>query len=276
LSKRREILDRIYSLGEIDEILGAMKSLALVETRRISAFIDSQRSAVRVIETALADFTAFYRPEASSAAPQRDIFCVIGAERGFCGDFNMRLINAAEAAHAGSALPMEMIMVGNRLAQSWGERIPQPLVIEGASVADEVPAVLTRLLNRFSSLLDDGDRSQSVGLTVLYHREQSIESRRVLPVPELPQPPRLPAYPPYLMLPAEQLFLALTDQYLYALLHAMYYDSLLLENHMRLAHMDQAISKLEEKLEILRKRRNQLRQEEIIEDIEVILLATLA
>ncbi|HUL41567.1 MAG TPA: FoF1 ATP synthase subunit gamma [Burkholderiales bacterium] len=273
MTKRREILSRISSLGEIEEILRAMKSLALVETRRISTFIEAQRSAVQVIETALADFTAFYRPDVSSVVPQRDVLCVIGAERGFCGDFNARLVSAIEATVNGSSLPLEMIMIGNRLAQTWGERTPAPRVIEGASVADEVPTVLNRLLDDFRSLLDDGDKTQSVGFTVLLYRERSIESRRLLPVPELPQPPRLQAYPPYLTLPPQQLLLALADQYLYALLHGMYYDSLLLENQKRLEHMDRAINKVEEKLEVLTRRQNQMRQEEITEDIEVILLA---
>ena len=276
MSKRREILDRISALGDIEDILGAMKSLAFLETWRISAFIELQHSAVQVIETALADFTAFYRPDGSSVVPQRDMLCVIGAERGFCGDFNTGLVNAAESILAATARPTEVIVAGNRLAQSWGERRPLPSVIEGASVAEEVPEVLNRLLDRFSSLLDNGEQTQSVGLTVLYHREQSIASCRLLPYPELPQPSRLPAYPPYLTLPPRKLFLELDDQYLYALLHAVYYDSLLAENQKRLEHMDRAINKLHEKLEVLSRRQNQLRQGEIIEDIEVILLATMA
>lgn len=264
------MLERIAALKEIDEILAAMKALAIAEIHRIGAFIDTQRSMLEVIETAFADFLAFYRPVEPRAAV-RDVVCLIGAERGFCGDFNLRLVEAADAARA-----TDEIIVGNRLAQRWGDRGAPRAVIDGASVADEVPAVLDRLLERVATLLDGGRPGETVGLVVLYHGREGVESRRLLPVPTPPPPARAAPYAPRLTLAPRQLFRALADEYLYALLHAVYYDSLLAENQQRLEHMDRALRKLDERLDALDRRKNRLRQEAIIEDIEVILLATLA
>ncbi|MDO8311527.1 MAG: F0F1 ATP synthase subunit gamma, partial [Sideroxyarcus sp.] len=65
----------------------------------------------------------------------------------------------------------------------------------------------------------------------------------------------------------------LTDQYLYAALHEVFYASLMAENRKRLEHMDSAIRLLEKDEARLRLRYNALRQEEIIEEIEIIMLS---
>ena len=51
------------------------------------------------------------------------------------------------------------------------------------------------------------------------------------------------------------------------------FESLMAENQRRVQHLDQAGHHLEQRMEELGKRRNMLRQEEIIEEIEVILLS---
>ena len=70
-----------------------------------------------------------------------------------------------------------------------------------------------------------------------------------------------------------QLFPKLVDQYLYAVLHEVLYSSLLAENQRRLIHMEGAMRRIEDDLAKLKIKYNALRQEEIIEEIEVILLS---
>jgi F-type H+-transporting ATPase subunit gamma len=67
--------------------------------------------------------------------------------------------------------------------------------------------------------------------------------------------------------------LELTEQYLFAALHEMLYTSLMAENHNRVTHLEGAVRHLDEKSEQLARQCNALRQEEIIEEIEVILLS---
>jgi F-type H+-transporting ATPase subunit gamma len=64
----------------------------------------------------------------------------------------------------------------------------------------------------------------------------------------------------------------LTDQYLYAALHSLLYRSLAAENEQRIRHLEGAVRHLEEQEAGLQRRIRALRQEEIIEEIEVILL----
>ena len=80
------------------------------------------------------------------------------------------------------------------------------------------------------------------------------------------------ALPPVINLPAAALLANLSEHYLFALLHGMLYGSLYAENHQRVTHMEGAVTHLDEEAERLNQRFNALRQEEITEEIEVILL----
>jgi F-type H+-transporting ATPase subunit gamma len=92
---------------------------------------------------------------------------------------------------------------------------------------------------------------------------------RLLPLAPPPQPHR--AHPPRLQLAPPAFFAELLDQYLLAALYGLLYESLAAENRQRLAHMEHAINRLDETLAHLALERNALRQEKIVEEIEVIL-----
>ncbi|MBX3318973.1 MAG: F0F1 ATP synthase subunit gamma, partial [Nitrospira sp.] len=62
--------------------------------------------------------------------------------------------------------------------------------------------------------------------------------------------------------------------YLFSILHEIFYSALMAESRARLAHLEAALRRLEgNRAEMLRKR-NLLRQEEITEEIEVLMLST--
>jgi F-type H+-transporting ATPase subunit gamma len=65
----------------------------------------------------------------------------------------------------------------------------------------------------------------------------------------------------------------LVHHYLFAALHEIFYTSLMAENQRRIQHLEGAIQRLEEKNENLARKSRTLRQEEITEEIEVILLS---
>jgi F-type H+-transporting ATPase subunit gamma len=78
--------------------------------------------------------------------------------------------------------------------------------------------------------------------------------------------------PPMLNLSATRLFIDLTENYLFTALHRVLYDSLMSENQSRVQHLENAVNHLDDKTSDLQRQVNALRQEEIIEEIEVILL----
>jgi F-type H+-transporting ATPase subunit gamma len=110
---------------------------------------------------------------------------------------------------------------------------------------------------------------------VFAHREgeNKVGARSILPVPVAGSAaPRFP-YPPLLNLASRTFFSALARHYLWAQMHDVFYGSLMAENRRRLQHMEGATKRIQDKTARLQQKYNLLRQEEITEEIEVILLS---
>ena len=275
MTRRRDLVRRIGAYSEINGIMVAMKNLAYVETRRLAGFLDMQQQAVSMIEMAAADFLAFYGDRLNHVQPAAQLHLLIGSERGFCGDFNDALL-AQVRRHPGmmdGAVPV--IAVGSRLAARLQDGAGVAAFVEGPSVGEEVQPVLVRLVQQLRDLQQRHRGEPLQGLTAHYHGGENGEvvSRRLLPMPEHRKPGPWHAFPPLLNLAPFDFFSQLTDQYLFAVLHEVFYQSLMAENRQRLEHMDNALRKLDKDMARLRQQHNRLRQEEIIEEIEVILLS---
>lgn len=277
MSKRHELLRHISSLSDIGELLDAMKGLALVESRRIAQFIDAQRAVVDIVQTTLSDFLHDHPQFHQDAAGQADVLCFIGTQRGFCGDLNTRLMDAAldtELA-SGSTFP-PFILIGNQLTDAWPNDAPVPQTqIPGASFADEIAQVLVNLIAAITPLLRNTQERGLPDITLLYADETGIKRRSLFPPrlrasgAELPQPLEL-------NLPPAEFYHALLNQYLEATLNSVLYEALLYENEQRLQHMEQARNRTDERITDLSRRSNRARQEEIINEIEVLLISDLA
>ncbi len=274
MSHRRELSRRLASLTDIGGILSAMKSLALLETRVLGERLETQRRMVAGIEAAAADLLACWPELTPLPSDCCELCVVVGSEQGFCGDFNEALLEAVGTLCPDAAPDGRLIAVGQRLAAKLDGTMQRALSLPGATVADEVPAVLLRLTQAIGDLLATGDLAAR-GLSAIYHGHASagIRRRRLLPLRDLPPPARRAPYPPDLNLPPAQLLAGLSQQYLYAVLNEVVYSSLLAENRQRLTHMERALDRLEDETTHLRLACNAERQEEIIEEIEVILLS---
>ena len=272
MSRRREVQQRLAALDEIDGIMVAMKNLALLETHRLAKFIDTQRRSVTSIEAAAADFLGFYpQTPAYGDGRQQMLLVVIGSERGLCGDFNETLLKPLAAATQQE--DTLLVAVGHKLEGKLQDDARITACIEGPSVAEEVHEALVRLIKVLSKLQQQ--RPEEVWrISALYHDKEKGEARlrQLLP---LPGPTGRSAYShaPLLNLDPAQFLSELTDQYLFAALHEVFYASLMAENRSRLEHMDNAIRRMEKDQSKLRLRYNALRQEEIIEEIEIIMLS---
>lgn len=266
MTARRDIEQRLHSLDEIREVMSSMKTLATMETHKLARFLAIQQRQVADIETMAADLLAhfpFVRPE----TPPRSALILIGAERGFCGDFNERLIRSMNATTAPA-----VIAVGHRL----GTRLPGGdsllTIVDGAGATEQVASVRDALAAAVAALQHDHG---PLALTVIYQGGADLTRReRPLfpPFATLPLPARQFSHPPRLTLEPATLFADLLDQYLFAVLSEALYTSLMAENQRRVQHLDSAIHHLDERRETLARHSRTLRQEEIIEEIEIILL----
>ena len=258
---------RFTRLREISGIMTAMKSLSLVETRKLARFIGHQRHMLANIEAAAADFLTFF-PDAGANEVGAAIVLVIGSERGFCGNFNERILAALEKmpamGHGGG-----LVLVGHRLGMKLETHSGVLARLEGASVTEEVPAVLNRLMDTLHEASQTSS-GEGVALYGLAHDDGAEPVlKRLLPLAPA-RAPRL-AHAPRLQLPPGEFFAGLLNQYLLAALYGLLYESLAAENRQRLAHMENALDRLNETIARLALKRNALRQEKIIEEIEVIL-----
>jgi F-type H+-transporting ATPase subunit gamma len=272
MHSRREINRRLETLGDIADIMSAMKGLALMEVRALSDFYASQHSMVAAIETAAADFFSSHPEYHRAVEPGPQLCIVVGAEQGFCGDFNQALLERQRQLAADGQ--MRWLLVGRRLAGALDRPAEIEQTLPGATVADEVPRVLLRLTAGLNQLLA-GPGLGSYGLSALYHCASSgqIRLRRLLPLADLP-PAATQNFAAELNLPAADFLQGLLEHYLHAVLNDVLYSSLLAENRQRQVHMDSALQRLDEDRLRLTQARNLRRQEEITEEIEVILLAT--
>lgn len=271
MSQRREVKGRLATLDEIDGIMVAMKNLALLEMRRLETFLGTQRRAVASIETAAQDFLGFYPETAAHSGGARQLLLVAGSERGLCGDFNETLLAPLE-----DAMRQEntlAVVVGRRLESKLQGDSRIAAFVEGPGVVEEVPAALVRLAGVLAGLQQQRPED-AWRIGALYHDDESgaVRLRQLLPL-EAPKTKPTYAHPPLLNLEPAQFLSQLTSQYLYAVLHEVFYASLMAENRKRLEHMDSAIRRLEKDEAKLRLRYNALRQEEIIEEIEIIMLS---
>ena len=273
MTRRRTLEQHRHSLAEIRGIMNSMKTLAYLETRKLARFLDAQQAVVSSIDAAAADLLGFHPdilPEARTATPA---FLLIGADRGFCGDFNRALLRQLESTRqTDPSVGPAVIAIGRKLHTLLGRDARVVARVDGAAVVEEITAVLNRLADEIISLQQE---HKTLEVFCIYHgSEDGVVTQRLLPPFEgLAHKPQSFPHPPMLNLSPAALLAALTDQYLFAALHAMLYTSLMMENHHRLTHLGGAVKHLDDQEEDLARQSNTLRQEEIIEEIEVILLS---
>jgi F-type H+-transporting ATPase subunit gamma len=165
-----------------------------------------------------------------------------------------------------------VVAVGRKLWSRLDEALPGFTPLVGASVSEELPSTLSQIVADTHRQLTE---QEATSLRLIYHGDEqgTIRTRRLLP----PEPDALIASqtsPPLLQLSPEDYFSDFLHHYLYLGLTEIFSVSLLAENHYRVQHLEGAVRRLDERLEDLGRRARALRQEEITEEIETILLGT--
>jgi F-type H+-transporting ATPase subunit gamma len=273
MSRRREVEAHRRTLGEIRGIMNSMKTLAYMEGRKLAPCLKAQRAVVAGVESVAADFLAFYPEALPPLQEATPVYLVLGSEQGFCGDFNETLVEQiGSSLEKSSGLSPLIVVIGRKLHPLMDQDPRIADLLAGATVTEEVESVLTHLVN---TLTDLQARHGMLRLYVLHHGEEEggIVARQILP-PFQALPETTPFLdPPLMNLEAQTFLLQLTEHYLYAVLHEILYASLMAESARRVQHLESAVQHIDDEAASLQRRSNVLRQEEIIEEIEVILLS---
>jgi F-type H+-transporting ATPase subunit gamma len=274
MTRRRDLQHELAALSDIRSILDAMRNLALLETRKIARFLSAHQRALQTTADALADLSAFYAP--SPMPPARTPMRVLlGSERGLCGDFNEAILHALQERRPPSAAQAMLFAVGAGLSSRLEGHPGLALRRAGPSIAEDVDTLIPALARDLERVLREREAG-GFDLEVLCHVPggDGVASISLSPFPRVP-PGAPQGSAPRIHLPANDLLAELSERCLVSRLQNLLYGSLLAENEYRLRHMDAAIRKLDENAAGLRSRRNRLRQEEITEEIEIIMLSAL-
>ena len=276
MSKRRNIEDHIRSLGEISEIMGAMKNLAVMEIQKLTRLLSAQERVVTSLQEAGTDFLTFYPEALPRREDSRLLYLIIGSERGFCGDYNDKLFSRVhEHLQLMNNKNPVLFTVGRKLAARISDNRYAAVFIEGPSVAEEVQSVLIQVMNHIHELerREPPDRPLTITVVSYAFETDGVATQTLRPFEMSPGQKVHFTDPPLLNLPPRVFLAELVDLYFFSLLHKIFYSALLAENRGRVSHLEGAIQRLERETSELGLKRNILRQEEITEEIELLMLS---
>jgi F-type H+-transporting ATPase subunit gamma len=271
MTRLTEVEAHILGMGELLDIVGAMRSLASMRV------LEAQRSLPgirRYAETMAAAIGAalLLLPEsgaASRTATAHRAIVLCTAEHGFVGGFNERILDAAEKLLASDDA---LFVLGSRGAAAAQERGRQmtwayPMATRPEGVPETIRHLTAELYGRIA-------RAELARIEVMFARHRqgtgtTIEQKLLFPVDltlfALAQPqPRLP---PLHNLPPRTLLEKLIADYVLGLLTEAAIEALASENAARFAAMDSAHENVSKKLEELRQDARQARQDEITTEL---------
>jgi len=262
LSQRREIEARLALYEDLSGILGAMRSFALAELRNVNHREQAQRQVMAALRAAFDDLAADWPPaEFDVVLPSNDIWLLLGSVRGFCGSYNEDVVSYwRDRANADGPL----IVLGERL-HAWFDERPATVKLAGAEGSLAAYNAIDPILLAIERLRNEND----FGLVACYRDEDGARSIRLWPLP-LNRSGRT-QHAPLTYAPPARVAAQVAEHYLYHSLLALLLNAIRVENHMRLMQMETALRHLDRSGEDLRRQRNRLRQEEIVEEIELML-----
>jgi F-type H+-transporting ATPase subunit gamma len=271
MSRYRSVELHLEQLDELRSIITSMKTLSQLELRKLGGVTASQTGMVATLETIAADFLRFFPRHGPSE--DNELWLMIGSERGFCGGSNESLVTRLLGEWPGCVeQPQRVVAVGHKLCVRLDEALPGYAGLVGASSSEEIPSVLARVM---TATQEQMQQQGSTSLRLLFHCDDrnNISSRRLLP----PEPGPLSeerSNPPLVQPEPDVFFSDFLQHHLLLSLTRLFTVSLLAENQYRVQHLEGAVNRLDERLEALSSRARALRQEDITEEIEMILLGS--
>lgn len=267
MSRQREHQQRLALYRELQDIMGAMKNMAQAEIHKLRRRQQQQQTCLEAVSSATESVHLRMRQHQDSHAPvARHLWLLIGSERGFCGGFNEALLGAFDEL---PRPPMQnVIVMGSRLLSLLGDNAASVVAVTGPASEKQVSSAINDVLEQIQQL--QRQSPAPIRLTALCHDVHEVRQLPLLPyAPKGPEPrPNLTHFRNMEALP--ELAQNLENHYLYHALLDVLFTSLYAENHRRLMQMEGALQHLDELSQQTRMQLNAQRQEEIVEEIEVI------
>jgi F-type H+-transporting ATPase subunit gamma len=260
-----EIQRHIASIGELRDIIGALRSLAGIRVQEAQRGLLGVRRYGQTVADAIGAALALIPapPQEAGSTAGRQGLVMFMAEHGFVGGFNERIMAAAEAPLAAACV---LFVIGSRGAariEEGGRKIDWlcPMATRTSGIIAMVRQLTRELYRRIAA----GELS---GINVMFARHEqgraeAIETRQLLPLDAQPPARRQARVPPLCNLPPRLLVEELIADHVFALLVEAAVESLASENAARFAAMEAAHDNISKRLDRLRQEARGARQDEI-------------
>lgn len=271
MAQEREIATRISSLGELTEIVGAIRAIAASQMQQALRSLEAIRSYSELIREALSDAAGFLLPDGAVASTRgRAGLVLFGAEHGLCGGFNQQPLSAARHEFVRKAEKPVLIVVGSRAAQLCREHgLPCDLALPMATHCGGVTGAARRVAAELYRMFSE----RHIASVEVIHPAHSadlvlkVEQRQLLPL-DLPiGQTRVSRLPPLINLRPRQLFEGIIGEYFFAALENAAMQSFFSENSARFRTMEAAHQNIRKKTAELTTLARRKRQEAVTSEI---------
>lgn len=255
---------RLDSVQQLEAVTTAMRAIAATRARQSRAAVPAIRAFAAVVSAAIAQALPLVAAGDAHPAGGRSVSMriLLGAEQGFTGGFNTRVLDAAcgegPILMAGSRLVLEA--AGRGLAPVWSTAM--------SPRADGVPLVAGRIADALFSRIGPG-RSPVVELIfpVWSDGMLSVQRRSLLPfdASRFARPWQQP--PPLITLPPADLLSRLGEEYVFAMICEGAMTAFAAENEARAAAMASARTNIARTRAELEREAQFVRQEEITAEV---------
>ncbi|HSR01248.1 MAG TPA: F0F1 ATP synthase subunit gamma [Methylophilaceae bacterium] len=257
MSQRREVEETLELYDDLTGILKAMRSFALAELHRVIKRESAQRQVVTTLTKSMQDITTYLTPQVQ---PESDIWLLFGSVRGFCGSFNEDVLrNWREENVTNQAT----IVIGEKLFSTLRDR-KEIAFVQGADTSLDAGEVIERVLIEIQAV--QKKIGKKTGVVACFRDEDGPRIQRLIPI-SLPKVEIKDV--PMVHTPSADVAKGVAEHYLFHLILSIQLLSTRVENHMRLMQMENALQHLEQGEDELNRKRNRMRQEEIVEEIEL-------
>ena len=272
MASSREIAERVGSLQQLLEIVGAFRAMAATQMQQSEHSLVAIRRYAEIIRSGLAEATALAPSDHDGAIVSRlpraalVVFC---AEHGFCGAFNEPMIAATQSAIERDP-NLQVVFVGVRGAQRAveGDLRPQ-LTIPMASHSGAVTATARRVAAWVSEMLA---KSSVTSIDLLFTRfggaqRGAAERVSLLPLDTSVIKATQTPIPPLVNVSPRQLFDELAAEYVFAIIEEAAMESFASENAARFRMMEAARENIQKKANELGALARRMRQDAVTAEI---------
>ena len=272
MEQLRQLEQQIETINELRDIIHAMRSLAAIYLKQAEAQLRGVRAYRRVVTGALGDALRSLDEVPQTDRTGRACILLLGSEQGLCGRFN-EIVAEAGVAHA-RKLGEAVFLVAGRRASANVERVGGEVISVIASSAS--PEAAPSAIRRVAAEAFRRYMRNEFGRLYLVHAVYLSPGRittRLVPILPLDysawQPkPGEPITPrPAMTLAPRELLASLVEEFYFIALYQAFVESLAAENGMRLQSMEAAKQNIDDTKAALRRRAQQLRQDEITAEL---------